>query len=162
MQEIQMKSVDEIQACQDKALAHLLKYLQEHSPFYKELFKSHNINIDGIKTVSDLSRIPTTTKEDISARNWDFLCVPRTEIIDYATTSGTMGKPVTIALTESDLDRLGVDGGVEHDHGFIGPHGHFPFPLVRLGRALRKTEQGVWHFPTLVGTTMLVQVAEHG
>ena len=123
MQEIQMKSVDEIQACQDKALAHLLKYLQEHSPFYKELFKSHNINIDGIKTVSDLSRIPTTTKEDISARNWDFLCVPRTEIIDYATTSGTMGKPVTIALTESDLDRLALNeaqsfsiaGGVSTD-----------------------------------------------
>src|SRR5579863_7859012 len=76
------------------------------------------------------------------------------------TVDGSGCSPVSSNGFESpvkgDLDRLGVDGSVEHDHGFIGPHGHFPFPLVRLGRALRKTEQGMWYFPTHVGTTMLV------
>jgi len=104
-----MKSIEEIQEYQHKALARQLKYLQDRSPFYRELFSSHGINIDDIMTVSDLARIPTTTKEDMSARNWDFQCVPRTEVIDNATTSGTMGKPVTIALTESDLDRLALN-----------------------------------------------------
>ena len=33
-------------------------------------------------------------------------CVPRSRIIDYVTTSGTLGDPVTFALTEEDLDRL--------------------------------------------------------
>src|ERR1700722_354116 len=76
------------------------------------------------------------------------------------TVDGSGGSPVSSNGFESTvkggLDRLGVDGSVEPDHGFIGPHGHFPFPLVRLGRALRKTEQGMWYFPTHVGTTMLV------
>ena len=121
--EIQMRGVEEIQAYQDNALARQLKYLQEHSPFYGELFKSHAIKIDEIRTAQDLRHIPTTTKEDLGTRNWDFLCVPRAEIMDYASTSGTMGKPVTIALTESDLERLslneaqsfGIAGGMSTD-----------------------------------------------
>ena len=82
MEEIQTRSVEEIQTYQDKALARQLEYLQEHSPFYGELFKSHGINVDEIRTVQDLRHIPTTTKEDLGTRNWDFLCVPRSEIID--------------------------------------------------------------------------------
>jgi phenylacetate-CoA ligase len=35
-----------------------------------------------------------------------FLCVPRTQVIEYMSTSGTLGAPVTIALTEKDLQRL--------------------------------------------------------
>lgn len=38
--------------------------------------------------------------------NQDFLCVSSTEIIDYSTTSGTLGDPVTFGLTEKDLERL--------------------------------------------------------
>lgn len=34
------------------------------------------------------------------------MCVSRREVIDYVTTSGTLGDPVTFALTEEDLDRL--------------------------------------------------------
>jgi phenylacetate-CoA ligase len=34
------------------------------------------------------------------------LCVDRHEIIDYVTTSGTMGEPVTFAMTDNDLNRL--------------------------------------------------------
>lgn len=38
--------------------------------------------------------------------NWDFLCVPQEKLREYTATSGTMGSPVTIALTENDLQRL--------------------------------------------------------
>ena len=38
--------------------------------------------------------------------NEEFLCVPRTSVIEYTSTSGTLGSPVTIALTEKDLQRL--------------------------------------------------------
>jgi phenylacetate-CoA ligase len=36
----------------------------------------------------------------------DFLCVNSKDIIEYCTTSGTMGTPVTVGLTEKDLQRL--------------------------------------------------------
>ncbi len=38
--------------------------------------------------------------------NDDFLCVPLSEVKEYTATSGTLGRPVMIALTESDLQRL--------------------------------------------------------
>jgi phenylacetate-CoA ligase len=91
---------------QGKKLQSLLQYLHTHSFFYQDLFAKHGITIDSIKTIADLSKIPTTTKEDLQQRNLDFLCVDQDKIIEYASTSGTLGSPVTIALTEHDLRRL--------------------------------------------------------
>ena len=36
----------------------------------------------------------------------DFLCVPRSKVIEHSSTSGTLGEPVHILLTENDLQRL--------------------------------------------------------
>lgn len=99
-------SQDEIKTMQGKKLQELMIYLNEHSPFYKELFTKSRFNPAGIKSVEDLSVIPATTKEDLQQRNSDFLCVPANKIIEYSSTSGTLGSPVTIALTENDLNRL--------------------------------------------------------
>jgi phenylacetate-CoA ligase len=97
---------DTVKAIQDKKLQELLAWLALHSPFYRELFAKHHIDIASIGSVDDLASIPTTSKEDLQERSDDFLCVPRDKIIEYASTSGTLGSPVTIALTENDLDRL--------------------------------------------------------
>ncbi|WP_407139559.1 phenylacetate--CoA ligase family protein [Aquimarina sp. 2-A2] len=91
---------------QNEKLTALLQYVQAHSPYYQRLFAEHKITADQITTVEDLKYIPLTTKEDLQAYNDDFLCVPKTEIVDYVTTSGTLGKPVTFALTDRDLERL--------------------------------------------------------
>ncbi|MDB5022626.1 MAG: phenylacetate--CoA ligase [Mucilaginibacter sp.] len=91
---------------QEQKLQELLQYVWQHSPFYKELFAKHRINIADIRTLADLALIPTTDKEDLQRRNNDFLCVPLESIVEYTSTSGTLGAPVTIALTENDLNRL--------------------------------------------------------
>lgn len=84
----------------------MLAYLQLHSPFYKKMFAAHKVAPDAIRSVSDLRLIPTTSKEDLQLYNMDFLCVPYTAVREYMSTSGTLGSPVTIALTEKDLQRL--------------------------------------------------------
>ena len=99
-------SPSEIKMFQEKQLAETLKYVSEKSAFYKRLFAAHNIDIDQIKTLEDLQKLPVTTKQDLQLNGEDFVCVERAEIIDYVTTSGTLGNPVTFALTESDLQRL--------------------------------------------------------
>ena len=93
-------------AYQADALKKLLVYLKEHSPFYKKLFAQHHINIQDIRSVDDLHLLPTTSKSDMQEHNWDFLCVSDKQVKEYTATSGTMGMPVEIALTESDLQRL--------------------------------------------------------
>ena len=93
-------------AYQNDALKNLLEYLQANSPYYKRLFAQHRINIHNIRSLHDLSFLPTTSKSDVQEHNWDFLCVPDRKVKEYTATSGTMGKPVEIALTEHDLQRL--------------------------------------------------------
>jgi phenylacetate-CoA ligase len=100
------KSKTAIKKLQEKKLAETLAYLQQYSPFYSKLFTTHKINIDAIKNIADLQQVPVTTKEDLQEPGNDFLCVPGNKIIEYTSTSGTLGSPVTIALTEDDLQRL--------------------------------------------------------
>ncbi len=106
MKEIDHKDKDKTTAMQEQKLQELLLYLSLYSPFYKELFTKHSINIAGIKKLADLALIPTTSKDDLQQRNDDFLCVPAENVVEYTSTSGTLGSPVTIALTGNDLDRL--------------------------------------------------------
>ena len=106
LQERDQQQADQIAAMQEQKLNALLHYVSQNSPFYKELFAKNNIDINTIKTIADLAMIPTTGKEDLQQRNNDFLCVPAEKVVEYTSTSGTLGGPVTIALTEKDLDRL--------------------------------------------------------
>ena len=104
--EIERKSLTEIKQFQEQALAGLLSYVKEHSAFYRKLFKEHSIDISSIRNLEDLSRLPVTDKSHLQRYNEDFICVPKSRIVDYITTSGTMGDPVTVAMTDRDLDRL--------------------------------------------------------
>ncbi len=89
-------------AVQEQAFRELLQYLEAYSPFYQKLFRSADIDIHTV----NLNELPTTSKEDLQLNNWDFLCVGRDKIAEYTATSGTLGMPVTIALTAGDLERL--------------------------------------------------------
>ncbi|MCU4154357.1 AMP-binding protein [Carboxylicivirga sp. A043] len=104
--EIETQSQEQIKLFQESKLKELLTYLNDKSAFYNAFFKQHKVDINSIKTLEDLSKIPTTTKDDLQKNNYDFLCVPSSQIIDYLTTSGTSGEPVVFAETENDLKRL--------------------------------------------------------
>ena len=43
----------------------LLKYAERNVPYYTDLFKKNNIDINSIKSLKDLSKIPFLTKEII-------------------------------------------------------------------------------------------------
>jgi len=102
-------SKNNIKTVQEKKLQELLKYIAIHSPFYRELFANNQVDITTIKTLKAFATLPTTTKEDLQQRNNDFLCVSKDRIIEFASTSGTLGRPVSIALTENDLKRLAIN-----------------------------------------------------
>ncbi len=97
---------EDIRRLQEKNLKELVLYLNSHSPYYKKIFRSAGIDPGRIVQLEDLYLLPTTVKEDLQQNNDDFLCVPRSKVIEYTSTSGTLGLPVTIALTENDLQRL--------------------------------------------------------
>ena len=78
------------------------RHAAQHSPYYRELF-------GGATKVPDLRDVPTVEKSVLSARNLDFLCVPRERVVEIVTTSGTTGEPLLWMLTESDVKRLAVN-----------------------------------------------------
>ncbi|MDR3095193.1 MAG: AMP-binding protein [Bacteroidales bacterium] len=95
-----------IRRYQERRLVETMDYLARFSPYYQRLFRENRINTSKIKTFDDLQYIPYTEKHALQLHNNDFLCVPREKIIDYITTSGTLGDPVTFAMTDADLERL--------------------------------------------------------
>ena len=97
---------EEIKKFQEEKLRETLAYVSVHSPYYKRLFSEHTIDPSKITCLEDLKQIPPTTKADIQKYNDDFICVPKEQLIDHVTTSGTLGDPVTFALTDKDLERL--------------------------------------------------------
>ncbi|GGH38430.1 phenylacetate--CoA ligase [Mangrovimonas yunxiaonensis] len=118
---IERASVQEIKAFQEDKLQALLAYVNTHSAYYNRVFKENNIALETIKTLDDLTQLPVTTKDDLQRYNDDFLCVPKTKIIDYVTTSGTLGDPVTFALTDKDLDRLAYNEAISFACAGITP-----------------------------------------
>jgi len=109
---IEKSSIQDIKKFQEEKLQELLKYLEANSPFYQKLFKENKIQISEIQTLEDLQKIPTTSKNDIQQNNDDFFCVPQNQIVDYSTTSGTLGDPVTFGLSDSDLERLAYNEAI--------------------------------------------------
>ncbi|HEV2694475.1 MAG TPA: AMP-binding protein [Verrucomicrobiae bacterium] len=78
------------------------QYAKKSSPFYRELF--HDFD-----KVPPLTDVPTVDKAVVSARNLDFLSVPREHIAEIVTTSGTTGKPLLWMLTAGDVHRLALN-----------------------------------------------------
>ncbi len=109
MQSLPFQRTQKIEEVQAQKLIELIGYVNERSVYYRRLFHAKGLNPLDVRTVSDLGRLPFTTKDDLAAHNDDFLCVPKREIADYVTTSGTLSDPVAFYLTQGDVERLAMN-----------------------------------------------------
>lgn len=112
---IELENPAAIKTFQEQQLVKMLDYVSKNSPYYKRLFANQNISVADIRTLEDLQKLQVTSKADLQEFNDDFLCVPQNEIIDYATTSGTLGDPVTFGMTDADLERLAYNEAISFD-----------------------------------------------
>ncbi|MBQ8269867.1 MAG: AMP-binding protein [Bacteroidaceae bacterium] len=121
MSDIEFKTPEEIKTYQEELLCVALKYLAENSRYYRRMFSCYGIDINKIKTIEDLVKIPFTEKKDLQLFNEDFLCCKKEKIVDYITTSGTLGDPVTFGCTDKDLERLAYNECKSFACAGIGP-----------------------------------------
>ncbi|MBD5367439.1 MAG: phenylacetate--CoA ligase [Bacteroides sp.] len=119
--DIEFESAETIARYQDQRLVQAIEYLATRSPWYREMFRANNIDTRSITSVCHLADIPFTTKANLQQHNDEFLCVPRSAIVDYVTTSGTLGDPVTFCCTESDLQRLAYNEKKSFMTAGLGP-----------------------------------------
>ena len=104
--DIEFQTREEIKRFQEELLRKQVAFLAAHSAYYQRVFEAEHIQPESIRTLEDLHRLPFTEKKDLQLYNRDFLCCLREDIIDFVTTSGTLGDPVTFGCTEKDLQRL--------------------------------------------------------
>lgn len=121
VQDIEYQSAEAIKAFQEEKLHGALAYLATNSPYYKRMFALSGVDISKINHIEDLVNVPFTEKKDLQLFNEDFLCVPRSKVIDYITTSGTLGDPVTFCCTEKDLQRLAFNEKKSFACAGLGP-----------------------------------------
>ena len=105
-QDIEFQSAEEIKRFQERLLVDALAYLERNSKYYRRVFEENGVDVSRIKRIEDLVKIPFTEKKDLQLCNADFLCCPQEKVVDYITTSGTLGDPVTFCCTDKDLERL--------------------------------------------------------
>lgn len=110
--EIETQPLKVIKQYQEKRLRETLDYLAARSPYYRRMFATEKIAPEKITRLDDLRYIPLTGKKELQLYNSDFVCVPKEKIVDYITTSGTLGDPVTFAMSDHDLDRLAYNEAV--------------------------------------------------
>lgn len=77
-----------------------------NAPYYRKLFAEKGISADTIHTLSDLKKLPFTTKEDL--RNnypFGFVAIPMEKVVRLHSSSGTTGNPTVVLHSQGDLDK---------------------------------------------------------
>lgn len=80
--------------------------LAANSSYYKEVFSHNNITKDSIQTLSDIQKIPFTTKDDMR-QHYPFGLIAgdmRNDGVRIHSSSGTTGNPTVIVHSQHDID----------------------------------------------------------
>jgi len=107
--QIQFQNSESINRLQLDDLKKIVAYCGKKSPYYKRIIEETGFDWNDVNSFEDFRKLPFTSKEDLQQFNEDFLCVDRDKIADYSSTSGTLGEPIFIAMTSSDLERLAIN-----------------------------------------------------
>lgn len=103
--EIECSSRDELHNLQSKRLHNMLLRMYNNVPFYRNKFTELGIHPNDITSVSQLSSLPFTYKQDLRD-NYPFglFAVPQQQVVRLHASSGTTGKPTVVAYTQKDLE----------------------------------------------------------
>ena len=100
---IECMNITQMQELQLERLKELVKRVYEKVPFYKQKFDEKGVKPEDIKTLSDISKLPFTTKGEMRETfPYGLLACDLDDIVEIHTSSGTTGTPVVAGYTEND------------------------------------------------------------
>lgn len=98
-------SRDELQALQLRRLQHTVHYAYDRVPLYRAKFDAAGVHPDDVRELTDLARLPFTTKEDLRGTYpFGMFAVPRQQVARIHASSGTTGRATVVGYTRRDLD----------------------------------------------------------
>ena len=95
----------EIEKIQLARLKETVKRVYEKVPYYRAKMDEKGVKPEDINTLSDLSKLPFTTKQDMrDTYPFGLFAVDREELVRIHASSGTTGKPTVVGYTQGDLE----------------------------------------------------------
>ena len=96
---------EELAELQLKRLKKTAAAVYNNVPFYREKFRELGISPDDIRSLDDISKLPTTRKTDLRD-NYPFglFAVPKKDVVRIHASSGTSGKPTVVGYTKNDIE----------------------------------------------------------
>lgn len=96
---------DELEQLQLERLQVTVNRAYRNVSFYRKLLNDAKISPEDITSLSDLSKIPFTTKEMLRENQpYGMFALPLREVIRLQTTSGTTGEPIVAGYTQRDIE----------------------------------------------------------
>jgi len=94
-----------LEAIQLKRLKHLVDRVYGFVKPYRKKMDEAGVRPEDVKTLSDLTKLPFTTKDDLRD-NYPFglFAVPFEQVVRVHASSGTTGKPTVVGYTRRDID----------------------------------------------------------
>ncbi len=94
-----------ISAIQLKRLKATLEKVYATVPFYRKRFDEAGVTPSDIQSLSDLKKIPFTTKQDLRDNYpYGLFAVPMENVVRIHASSGTTGSPTVVGYTARDID----------------------------------------------------------
>jgi phenylacetate-CoA ligase len=114
---------EELEQLQLERLQATLNRVYKNVSCYRNKFNAAGIIPEDVQSLTDLSRLPFTVKEDLRLNYpYGMFAVPLREVVRIHSSSGTTGKPTVVGYTRHDLDtwsnlvaRFMTAAGVTHD-----------------------------------------------
>ncbi len=97
-------SREDLEQLQLERLQSTLYRVATHVPFYRQKFKELKIDPDGFRSLSEITRLPFTTKQDLRDNYpYGLFAVPLREVVRVHSSSGTTGQATVVGYTQNDL-----------------------------------------------------------
>ena len=149
-----------LESLQFERLRHQLREVYEKVPFYHRAFDEQQFKPDDFHSLRDLRKLPFTTKLDFRDNYpYGLMAIPLEQIVRIHASSGTTGKPIITAYTQSDINtwtqimaRALATAGVTKDDIIQNAHGYGLF-TGGLGFHYGAEYLGATVIPTGAGNT---------
>ena len=115
---------EKLEQLQIERLQSTLNRVYRNVALYHQKFDDYNIDIESIKEIDDIRKLPFTTKDDLrKSYPYDMFAVPLRDIVRIHSSIGRSGRPIAIGYTRNDLQNwsmlvarlLAAAGVTEHD-----------------------------------------------
>ena len=95
----------DLHALQEDRLKSIVRYVYDHSSFYRQRFKEAGVEPGDIKSLADITKLPFTKKVDLRDNYpTGMFSAPKSQVVRYHVSSGTTGKPTVVGYTRGDIE----------------------------------------------------------